>query len=105
MGKSLGNVLDPKELLHEFDNDCIRWYLLKDFKFGNDGDFQRKRFIEIFVSSALSKFIFIIGQSKDFNIFRNISGSSISLFLQPIINLSGFRALSIAFPKTRVSTW
>ncbi len=47
MGKSLGNVLDPVDLSNNYSNDAVRWYLLKDFQFGNDGDFQEKRFVEI----------------------------------------------------------
>ncbi len=47
MGKSLGNVLDPNQLLDSYGLDAIRWYLLKDIKFGQDGDFQLKRFIDL----------------------------------------------------------
>ncbi len=47
MGKSLGNVLDPKELLKQYGSDAIRWYLLSDIRFGNDGDFQTKRFKDL----------------------------------------------------------
>ncbi len=47
MGKTLGNVLDPERLLSLYGSDSIRWYLLKDVKFGQDGDFQQKRFIDL----------------------------------------------------------
>lgn len=47
MGKSLGNVLDPKRLLDLFGPDSLRWYLLRDIQFGEDGDFQQQRFIEL----------------------------------------------------------
>ncbi len=47
MGKSLGNVLDPNELLKKYGSDAVRWYLLSDIKFGNDGDFQAKRFKDL----------------------------------------------------------
>ncbi|WP_269622926.1 methionine--tRNA ligase [Prochlorococcus marinus] len=47
MGKSLGNVLDPKELLDKYGDEPLRWFLLSDIKFGQDGDFQQKRFIEL----------------------------------------------------------
>ncbi len=47
MGKTLGNILDPIELLNSYGNDSVRWYLLREFKFGQDGDFQKQRFLDI----------------------------------------------------------
>lgn len=47
MGKSLGNVLDPQELLERCGRDAVRWYLLRDIPFGDDGDFQQKRFTDL----------------------------------------------------------
>ena len=47
MGKSLGNVLDPAELLQRCGRDAVRWYLLRDIPFGDDGDFQQQRFIDL----------------------------------------------------------
>tara|TARA_B100000700_G_scaffold326050_1_gene436485 strand:+ start:1363 stop:2913 length:1551 start_codon:yes stop_codon:yes gene_type:complete len=56
MGKSLGNVLDPIKLLEYGGIDAMRWYLLRDIEFGEDGDFQMKRFVDI-VNSDLSNTI------------------------------------------------
>ena len=47
MGKSLGNIIDPSKLLDDWGADPIRWFLLKDISFGQDGDFQKQRFIDI----------------------------------------------------------
>lgn len=47
MGKSLGNVLDPEVLLERCGKDAVRWYLLRDIPFGEDGDFQQKRFCDL----------------------------------------------------------
>lgn len=47
MGKSLGNVLDPQMLLERCGRDAVRWYLLRDIPFGDDGDFQQKRFCDL----------------------------------------------------------
>ena len=47
MGKSLGNVLDPEVLLERCGRDAVRWYLLRDIPFGDDGDFQQQRFIDL----------------------------------------------------------
>ena len=47
MGKSLGNVLDPAVLLDRCGEDAVRWYLLRDVPFGDDGDFQQQRFLDL----------------------------------------------------------
>ena len=47
MGKSIGNVLDPEALLERCGADAVRWYLLRDIPFGDDGDFQQQRFVDL----------------------------------------------------------
>jgi methionyl-tRNA synthetase len=37
MSKSLGNVLDPFEVMDEFGTDALRFYLMRDVAFGGDG--------------------------------------------------------------------
>ena len=37
MSKSLGNVLDPYEVLDAFGTDALRYYLMRDVSFGADG--------------------------------------------------------------------
>jgi methionyl-tRNA synthetase len=37
MSKSLGNVLDPFEVMDEFGTDALRFYLMRDVPFGSDG--------------------------------------------------------------------
>ncbi len=37
MSKSLGNVLDPFDVIAQFGTDALRFYLLRDVSFGADG--------------------------------------------------------------------
>jgi methionyl-tRNA synthetase len=37
MSKSLGNVLDPFEVIDQFGTDALRFYLMRDVSFGGDG--------------------------------------------------------------------
>ena len=45
MSKSIGNVIDPRELVDSFGLDAVRFFLLREVPFGNDGDFSRKALI------------------------------------------------------------
>jgi methionyl-tRNA synthetase len=38
MSKSLGNVLDPFEVMDKFGTDALRYYCLRDVSFGQDGN-------------------------------------------------------------------
>ncbi|MDP4038521.1 MAG: methionine--tRNA ligase [bacterium] len=44
ISKSLGNAIDPIELTKKYGNDALRYYLLREFPFGTDGDFSHERF-------------------------------------------------------------
>ncbi len=46
MAKSLGNVIDPSDLVAEFGVDATRYLLLSQFPFGQDGDIKRSLFKE-----------------------------------------------------------
>jgi methionyl-tRNA synthetase len=37
MSKSLGNVLDPFEVMEQFGTEALRFYLMRDVAFGGDG--------------------------------------------------------------------
>ena len=45
MSKSNGNVIDPLALIDEFGADAIRYFLLREIVFGNDGNFSRDALI------------------------------------------------------------
>jgi methionyl-tRNA synthetase len=44
MSKSLGNVLDPFEVIDRFGADALRFYLLRDVSFGQDGSVSTEDF-------------------------------------------------------------
>ena len=45
MSKSLGNVIDPRDLVQEFGLDAVRFFLLREVPFGGDSDLSRKSLI------------------------------------------------------------
>ncbi|MBT3864506.1 methionine--tRNA ligase [Candidatus Peregrinibacteria bacterium] len=56
MSKSLGNVVDPLEYVDEFGVDPLRYYLLREIPTGDDGDFSRSRFVELYNSELANNF-------------------------------------------------
>jgi len=48
MAKSLGNTIDPKNLIKQYGADAIRYYLLKEIPTQSDGDFTNERFKEVY---------------------------------------------------------
>jgi methionyl-tRNA synthetase len=47
MGKTLGNTVDPIDLVRRFGAEAVRYYFLKEIEFGQDGDFNETRFVNI----------------------------------------------------------
>lgn len=45
MGKSTGNVVDPVKLIERYGVDAVRYFLLSEFPFGNDGNFSNETLI------------------------------------------------------------
>ena len=45
MSKSLGNVVDPYEMVRTYGADAFRYFLLREVPFGLDGDFSRKALV------------------------------------------------------------
>jgi len=45
ISKSLGNAVDPVEMVDSYGLDPVRYFLLREVPFGNDGDFSRRALI------------------------------------------------------------
>jgi len=45
MSKSLGNVLDPRELCSQYGSDSVRYYLMREAPYGGDLDFRKSNLI------------------------------------------------------------
>jgi methionyl-tRNA synthetase len=45
MSKSLGNVVDPNEMVGKYGTDAFRYFLLREVTFGLDGDFSEEALI------------------------------------------------------------
>lgn len=48
MSKTLGNVIDPFDVIEKYGTDAVRYYLLREIPAYGDGDFTSKRFEQIY---------------------------------------------------------
>lgn len=70
MSKTLGNVIDPAELVEQYGSDATRYFLLSAVPFGNDGDLAASRFAEIYeadlangLGNLLNRTVTLLGRS------------------------------------------
>jgi methionyl-tRNA synthetase len=45
ISKSLGNVIDPLSLIEQYGLDQVRYFLMREVPFGNDGDFSHRAMV------------------------------------------------------------
>ncbi len=73
ISKSLGNVIDPVELLATYGLDQTRYFLMREVPFGNDGDFAREAMIRR-INSDLANGIGNLAQRSLSQIAKNCGG-------------------------------
>ena len=74
ISKSLGNVIDPFELVDRYGLDPIRYFLLRQVPFGNDGDFSHQAMVHR-LNGDLANDLGNLCQRVLSMIFRNCDGN------------------------------
>ena len=70
ISKSLGNVINPFELAEEFGVDQVRYFLMREITFGNDGNFARENLVARSNSELANKIGNLLQRTKSF-IYKN----------------------------------
>lgn len=73
MSKSLGNVVDPIELSEHFGVDPLRYFLLREVSFGNDGSFSAEAIVTR-ANAELANSFGNLAQRVLSMIFKNLDG-------------------------------
>jgi methionyl-tRNA synthetase len=73
ISKSLGNVIDPINIISEYGLDQFRYFILREVPFGNDGDFSTKALINR-INSDLSNDLGNLCQRSLSMIHKNLDG-------------------------------
>ena len=48
MSKSIGNIVEPMDLIRQFNSEAFRYYFMSQCPFGGDGEFSFERFAEAY---------------------------------------------------------
>ena len=73
MSKSLGNVVDPLELAERFGVDSLRYFLLREVSFGNDGSYSAEAIVTR-CNAELANSFGNLAQRTLSLIFKNLGG-------------------------------
>jgi methionyl-tRNA synthetase len=74
ISKSLGNVIDPYELIETYGLDQSRYFLLREVPFGNDGDFSHRAMVTR-MNNDLANDLGNLAQRSLSMIYKNCGGA------------------------------
>ncbi len=74
MSKSVGNVVDPMELADRFGVDALRYYLLREVSFGQDGSYSAEAIVRCANADLANSFGNLAQRSLSM-IFKNMGGT------------------------------
>ncbi len=107
MSKTLGNVIDPIELIEKYGTDPLRYYFLAKFSPFNDGDFSEEKFREVYNADLanglgnLAARVARLAELVEFEIDRNNADADAYI---PAASLNEFRfdeAISTIWEKIK----
>jgi methionyl-tRNA synthetase len=101
MSKSLGNVVDPIELADHFGVDPLRYFLLREVSFGNDGSFSAEAIVTR-ANAELANSFGNLAQRVLSMIFKNLDGELSAFEAAPaddVLQAAVAAACQVELPK------
>lgn len=91
MSKTLGNVIDPIDLIEKYGADALRLYFLKHVSPFADGDFSEKKFIEVYnadLANGLGNLVSRVAKLLEKENFQSLNVGKISSHIISIAEYS-----------------
>ena len=95
MGKSTGNAIDPNTLLDRYGEDAMRFFFLKEIKFGQDGSFEETRFVHSVNDVLADKLGNLLNRTLPL-VIKNASGLVPNVMGVEIANENPLKALGLS---------
>jgi methionyl-tRNA synthetase len=102
ISKSLGNVIKPDQLLETYGLDAVRYFLLREVPFGNDGNFSRLALVQR-VNSELANTIGNLAQRTLSLIQKNCDGHVPHITALPASDEALLKALYESVDEMRIA--
>ena len=96
MSKSLGNVVDPQELVSRYGLDAVRYFLLREIPFGNDGSLSHRALVTR-MNVELANDLGNLAQ-RSLSLLARHCAASLPAVCPPTIEDSAFLAAASALP-------
>lgn len=86
MSKSLGNVVDPFELIQKYGADAFRYYFLREITPTEDGDFSDKKFKERYNADLVSGLGNLVARTATLSSKVDMSNLEVDGFIVDLVN-------------------
>jgi len=108
MGKSLGNAIDPYQIIEKYEVEALRYYLLSQIPTQDDGDFTIEKFERVYQADLanglgnLTSRVQGLGDNLKFSISPNLGGREISRDVAEKIEIYEFdKALRLIWERIK----
>jgi methionyl-tRNA synthetase len=92
MSKSIGNVVDPNEMVEKYGADAFRYYLFREVPFGQDGDFSEKALVNRFNSeladslgNLVNRVLVLVEKNFEGYVPKPVGGKNVESFALNVI--------------------